>query len=99
MGSPSSALHGTSVAFVSAQKWGQLRKRNKEVPMERSRGIQNGLKKVVTAMALAAALASTGCGQNALMNPTVDQVEASVENGSANQAGHSLNPAGHSLNP
>lgn len=66
--------------------------------MGRSRGIQNGLKKVVALVFLTAALASTGCGQNALLNPTADQVEA-VGGDSANQAGHSFNPAGHSANP
>lgn len=67
--------------------------------MGRSRGLQSGLKKVVSVVFLAAALASTGCGQNALLNPTAEQVEAGVGSESANQAGHSLNPAGHTLNP
>ena len=41
--------------------------------MERTNGIQSGLKKVAMVMCLVAALASTGCGQNALLNPTADQ--------------------------
>jgi hypothetical protein len=51
--------------------------------MERSRGLQSGMKKVVAAMFLATALASTGCGQNALLNPTAGEVAGS---GDANQA-------------
>jgi hypothetical protein len=54
---------------------------------------------VMTAMFLAAALASTGCGQNALLNPTADQVQAAGGSTSASTAGHSSNPAGHGSNP
>ena len=66
--------------------------------MERSKGLQSGLKKVATAMFLAAALASTGCGQNALLNPTADQVQA-AGTGSANAAGNTMNPAGGTMHP
>jgi hypothetical protein len=71
--------------------------------MERTNGSIQGLKKVVAMLALMAAMASTGCGQNALMNPTSDQISAG---GDANQAksldsgGQGLNPAGgQGLNP
>jgi len=68
--------------------------------MERSRGIQKEWKKVVTAMALAAALASTGCSGNALLNPTADHVQAAGSGGgSASTAGHNANPSGHNVNP
>jgi hypothetical protein len=68
--------------------------------MERSKGTQSGLKRVMTAMFLAAALASTGCGQNALLNPTAGQVQAAgTGSSSASTASHDLNPAGHEINP
>ena len=70
--------------------------------MERTNGSIQGLKKVVAMVALMAAMASTGCGQNALMNPTSDQISAG---GEANQAksldlgSHDPNPAAHDPNP
>lgn len=65
--------------------------------MERSRGTRNKLKVVATSVFLLAALLSTGCGQNALMNPVSEQL--SGEEMVANQAGHKLDPAGHRLDP
>lgn len=59
--------------------------------MERSKRIQSGLKKAATVLFLAAALASTGCGQNALLNPTPQQVQA-AGSGSFNGAGKDMNP-------
>ena len=68
--------------------------------MERSKVIQSGMKKVITAMFLAAALASTGCSQNALLNPTADQIQSAGSGSSfANASGHGSNPAGHASNP
>jgi hypothetical protein len=68
--------------------------------MERSKEIQSGLKKMATVLFLAAALASTGCGQNALLNPTADQVQAAgTGSSSASTASHELNPASHEVNP
>lgn len=68
--------------------------------MERSKGTQTAVKKVITAMFLAAALASTGCSQNALLNPTADQIQAAGSgSSSASATGHELNPVGHELNP
>ena len=64
--------------------------------MERTNGTTQGLKKVVAVLALMAAMASTGCGENALLNPTADQISAG---GDANTAGHDPNPAGHDPNP
>jgi hypothetical protein len=66
--------------------------------MERSKEIQSGLKKMATVLFLAAALASTGCGQNALLNPTADQVQA-AGSGSASTAGNVMNPAGNTMHP
>ena len=65
--------------------------------MERTNGIQNAVKKAAAVLFLAAAMASTGCGQNALMNPTAAQVSAGSS--SYNAAGHEANPAGHEVNP
>jgi hypothetical protein len=44
--------------------------------MERTNGIQKAMKTAATVLFLAAAMASTGCGQNALLNPTAAQVAA-----------------------
>jgi len=70
--------------------------------MERTSGRTQGLKKAVAVLALMAAMASTGCGQNALLNPTSDQISAG---GGSNQAksvtsgSHDPNPAAHDPNP
>ena len=64
--------------------------------MERTNGRTQGLKKVVAVLALMAAMASTGCGENALLNPTSDQISAG---GDSNQATHDPNPANHDPNP
>lgn len=42
--------------------------------MERTNEIQNAMKKAAAVLFLTAAIASTGCGQNALLNPTAAQV-------------------------
>ena len=65
--------------------------------MERTNGLKARMKKAAAAMFLAAALASTGCGQNAVMNPIVD--DSAVSEQTANAAGHQQNPAGHQQNP
>jgi len=66
--------------------------------MERTNGIQSGVKRLLMALCLAAALASTGCGQNALMNPTSDQLSGGTSQ-TANKAASDLNPAASDLNP
>jgi len=66
--------------------------------MERTKGIQNGAKRLLTGLILAAALASTGCGQNALLNPTADQVSGGTSQ-IANKATQDLNPTSQDLNP
>ena len=72
--------------------------------MERSRGMEEGLRLVAMCVFLMAALLSTGCGENALMNPVSESSQAQMA--SANSAGHDVNPAkksedsaGHELNP
>lgn len=67
--------------------------------MERSRRAKNGLKLALAGLALMAAMASTGCGQNALLNPTADQVTAS-QGADANQAKSTTTDLGdHGLTP
>ena len=72
--------------------------------MERSRGMKEGLRLVAMSVFLMAALLSTGCGENALMNPIEDSSQAQMA--SANGAGHDaelakkkMEPAGHNLTP
>lgn len=62
--------------------------------MKRSNGLRAGMKRAAAVLFLAAALASTGCGQNALMNPVVD--EATV-NGQTAQAGGQMQHHGGQL--
>ena len=66
--------------------------------MERTKGVQNGVKALLTAMFLAAALASTGCGQNALLNPTSDQLSGGTSQ-TSNKTASDLNPVAADLNP
>jgi predicted small lipoprotein YifL len=66
--------------------------------MERTKGLQKGAKKLLAAMFLAAALASTGCGQNALLNPTADQVSGGTSQ-TSNKTSSDLNPVSADLNP
>ena len=66
--------------------------------MERTKRIQSGAKKLLMALCLAAALASTGCGQNALLNPTADQVSGGTSQ-TSNKTASDLNPVAADLNP
>jgi len=64
--------------------------------MERTNGMKKGLRMAAVSFFLLAALLSTGCGQNALMNPVPDSSQGGAI---ANPAGNELNPAGNELNP
>jgi len=64
--------------------------------MERTNGMKKGLRMAAVSFFLLAALLSTGCGQNALMNPVSDSSQGGAI---ANPAGNELNPAGNELNP
>ena len=64
--------------------------------MERTNGMKKGLRIAAVSFFLFAALLSTGCGQNALMNPVIDSSQGGAI---ANPAGNELNPAGNELNP
>ena len=62
--------------------------------MERTSGLKKGLKAAAITILLATSMLSTGCGQNALMNP----VSATQVSGSATTANHDVNPANHDVN-
>lgn len=64
--------------------------------MERTSGMAKGLRLVATTVFLVAALISTGCSDNALMNPVSESAQGDAI---ANPAGHDTNPAGHDTNP
>lgn len=65
--------------------------------MERTRNLKSGVKAATVAVFFAAALFSTGCSSNALMNP---QPDLSAQGSQvAHAGGHDVNPGGHSLNP
>jgi hypothetical protein len=70
--------------------------------MERTNGLKRGLKAAAITILLATAMLSTGCGQNALMNP-VSQTEvgggAATANHDVNAANHDVNAANHDLTP
>ena len=70
--------------------------------MERTSGLKKGLKAAAITILLATSMLSTGCGQNALMNP-VSAVEVGSGGPSANHdmnpANHDMNPANHDMNP
>ena len=65
--------------------------------MERTRNLKSGLKVATMAVFFAAALLSTGCSSNALMNP---QPNMSAQGGTtANAGGQHANPDGQHVNP
>jgi hypothetical protein len=65
--------------------------------MKRSNGLRAGLNRAAAVLFLAAALASTGCGQNALVNPVVED-ETTVNGQTAQAAGREVNTAGREVN-
>lgn len=64
--------------------------------MERTGNLKSGLRAATVVVFFAAALLSTGCSNNALMNPQIDSAQSAQ---TANAAGNDLNPAGNDLNP
>jgi hypothetical protein len=65
--------------------------------MERTKDLKSGLKAATLVVFLAAALLSTGCSSNALMNP---QPELSAQGSqSAQSGGQHANPDGQHSNP
>jgi len=64
--------------------------------MERTRNLKSGLKAATVAVFFAAALLSTGCSNNALMNP---QMSSASGTQTAHAAGDNLKPAGDNLKP
>jgi hypothetical protein len=72
------------------------KQRSKEVQMERSSGTKKGLRMAAVSLFLFAALLSTGCGQNALMNPSFDSAQGDTI---ASPAGNDVKPAGNDVKP
>lgn len=68
----------------------------REAQMERTSGMAKGLRAVATVVFLAAALISTGCSDNALLNPVNESAQGDTI---ANPAGHDAEPAGHDTEP
>jgi len=64
--------------------------------MERTRNLKSGLKAAAAVVFLAAALLSTGCSTNALMNPQPNLAQGGT---TAHSDGHPTNPSGHTSNP
>jgi hypothetical protein len=72
--------------------------------MERTSGMKKGLRMAAVSFFLFAALLSTGCGQNALMNPVIDTAQggttiASPAGNDAKPAGNDAKPAGNDAKP
>ena len=65
--------------------------------MERTKDLKSGLKAATLVVFFAAALLSTGCSTNALMNPQPDLSAQGTQ--TVHAGGHDLNPGGHNLNP
>lgn len=65
--------------------------------MERTRNLKGGLKAATVAVFFAAALFSTGCSSNALMNPQPNQGAQGGQ--SALSSGQPSNPSGQPSNP
>jgi len=64
--------------------------------MERTNGMKKGLRMAAVSFFLFAALLSTGCGQNALMNPVPDSAQGDTI---ASPAGNEVKPAGNEVKP
>lgn len=64
--------------------------------MERSSAVKQGLRVVAISVFLAAALLTTGCGDNALMNPVGETVQ---EGGAVNAAKNEAQPARNETQP
>jgi hypothetical protein len=64
--------------------------------MERTRNLKNGLRKATVAVFFAAALLSTGCSNNALMNPQIDSAQGTS---TAQSSSQDPNPSSQDPNP
>ena len=65
--------------------------------MERSRNLKSGLKAATVVVFFAAALLSTGCSNNALMNPQFDNSAQGTQ--TAHAGSQHSNPDGQHSNP
>jgi hypothetical protein len=79
---------------VDRQEWQAMEgSESRRRQMERTRGLKSGLKAAAVTVFFAAALLSTGCSSNALMNP---QPSLNAQGGqTAQSGGHVLLPGGH----
>jgi hypothetical protein len=68
-------------------------RRTKEAAMERTRNLKSGLKAATVVVFFAAALLSTGCSNNALMNPQFDNSAQGTQ--TAHAGGQVQLPGGH----
>ena len=64
--------------------------------MERTRNLKSGLKAATVAVFFAAALLSTGCSNNALMNPQMNSASGTQ---TVHAGGQHSNPDGQHSNP
>ena len=64
--------------------------------MERTRNLKSGLKAATVAVFFAAAILSTGCSNNALMNPQPSSAQSTT---TAHSGGQPSNPGGQPSNP
>ena len=64
--------------------------------MEKSSAVKQGLRLVATSVFLAAALLTTGCGDNALMNPVGETVQSGA---TVNAARNDAQPAKNDAQP
>ena len=65
--------------------------------MERTKQLKSGLKAATVAFFFAAALLSTGCSGNALLNPQSNQSAQSTQ--TANGSGSEMKPSGSEMKP
>ena len=64
--------------------------------MERTGDLKRGIKAATVVVFFAAALLSTGCSNNALMNPQIDSAQGTT---TAHAGGQDSNPGGQHSNP
>ncbi len=65
--------------------------------MERTNGMKMGLRTAAVSFFLFAALLSTGCGENMLLNPVPDSAQSGGT--IASPAGNEVKPAGNEVKP
>jgi hypothetical protein len=87
---------GTCVALVICQEMAAREAGKAGGVMERTKDLKNGLKAATMAVFFAAAVLSTGCSSNALMNPQPNLAQGGQ---TALAGGQHSNPGGQHSNP